>query len=602
MRKIAFIVLVLFLGSSTLLHCQTILKNSSDINGYKNLPNEGIFLHYNASLLFAGEHLYYKVYCLSRATNNLSSLSKIAYVELVGEDQQPVFRHKIKLTSGLGQGDFFIPTTVPSGNYKLIGYTKWMKNDVENNFFQDDIGIINPYQENQEAIEAEDVESSILDPKDSISEIVVRVQKVYSLPKDYNSEFLDINLKNNSFGKREKVSFTLNSLLESSEQGSYSISVRKIDSIDFPNRVTATIFKPLFVKNSSKELPVAINENVQLPELRGEIISGKVISKKTNLPLAGEKVAISIPGKEYIFDIAYANGNGIFYFNLDQDYNTTNAIVQVISENKEENYVNIDMHQSVDYKNLVFNKLLIAREMNEIIVNRSIYNQIENAYNDVKPDTFKPLRSVIPFYRDFDETYNLDDYTRFRTIKETMVEIIDHVWVKNTKTGEPVFQVRGHDPFIDTGLPSLVTIDGAFLQHHSDFIDYNAKKVKSISLLRDKYRIGPQIFQGIIAIETIHGDFRKTQDQDYINNIELFKPLVEKNYFHQKYNEDTSNNTNRIPDYRQQLLWIPDLRLNGKNMTLEFFTSDNIGNYEICLEGFTNNGNPVSIRKVIQIK
>ena len=57
MRKIAFIALVLFFGSSTLLHCQTILKNSSDINGYKNLTKEGIFLHYNASLLFAGEYL-----------------------------------------------------------------------------------------------------------------------------------------------------------------------------------------------------------------------------------------------------------------------------------------------------------------------------------------------------------------------------------------------------------------------------------------------------------------------------------------------------------------------------------------------------------------
>ena len=105
---------------------QAIIKNSSDLNGYQDIPQEKVFVHYNTNLLFSGEYLYYRVYCFDANSNELSSLSKIAYVELVGEDKISVFKHKVRLNEGLGQGDYFIPTSVPSGNYKLIAYTQWM--------------------------------------------------------------------------------------------------------------------------------------------------------------------------------------------------------------------------------------------------------------------------------------------------------------------------------------------------------------------------------------------------------------------------------------------------------------------------------------------
>ena len=57
-----------------------------------------------------------------------------------------------------------------------------------------------------------------------------------------------------------------------------------------------------------------------------------------------------------------------------------------------------------------------------------------------------------------------------------------------------------------------------------------------------------------------------------------------------------------IPDYRYQLLWKPDLNLNEGEMSIEFFTSDITGDFEISLEGYTNNGIPVSLRKFITVE
>ena len=64
----------------------------------------------------------------------------------------------------------------------------------------------------------------------------------------------------------------------------------------------------------------------------------------------------------------------------------------------------------------------------------------------------------------------------------------------------------------------------------------------------------------------------------------------------------TKVKSNQIPDFRQQLLWIPNLKLNKDGTTIEFFTSDIIGNYEIRVEGFTVKGKPVSIKEVITVE
>ena len=79
----------------------------------------------------------------------------------------------------------------------------------------------------------------------------------------------------------------------------------------------------------------------------------------------------------------------------------------------------------------------------------------------------------------------------------------------------------------------------------------------------------------------------------------MFKPLRNKNYFKQVYAED--DKFNRIPDFRSQLLWEPNFNLNKNEDTIFFFTSDNNGDYEISLEGFTNDGQPVSLREIISV-
>lgn len=587
MKKVLLAFILIFLSKDYSAHSQTtaLEEKSSSISV---ISQEKIFVHHNTSFLLTGEYLYYKVYCLNNETNNLSDFSKIAYVELVSSDKDLVFRHKIILESGIGQGDYFIPTSVPSGNYKLIAYTQWMRNGEISNFYQNDVSIINPFQEDQVKIIS----------NDSISKIEHKIDiKDNSVTYSHKNELIELNISSKELKNREKVTININSFKNKLAYGNYSISVRKIDSLKIPVRQTAKAFS-----NASQQKMTStsiINNPKYLPELRGELFSGKVISKESKKPISNAKVALSIPDENYIFKIANTNQQGIYYFNIGKKYDNENANIQILHENPDKFELILNKHEPLNYDRLEFSKFKITSQEKELILNHSINNQIENAYSREKLDSLKKAPQIIPFYNNKAKNYLLDDFTRFKTLKETFIEIVPEVYSRQKK-GSYTFHVRVYNSEIETGLLPLVIIDGNLIQNQNELLDINPNKIKSISIVNKMYVYGSQIFEGIISINTFDGDYTNIPLDDYVKNIKLLKPLANKMYFNQVYGK--TNITNRIPDYRRQLLWKPNFKFNKDRGTITFYTSDVKGAFEICLEGFNIEGEPVSLKDIFYVK
>jgi len=580
--------LILFIFSFHIVAYGQDILDDKNIVGYKSIPQEKIYTHINTTFLLTGEYLYYKIYCHNAETNNLTEISKIAYIELIGSDKNLIFKHKIRLNSGLGQGDFFISSSIPSGNYKLLVYTQWMRNNGENFFFQNDISIINPFQENQKIIlDFNQIENN-LQPSITANKNVIDTS--------LKNEYVALTLKTKAYANREKVFLKINSLKNIESYGNYSISVRKIDDdIQIPIRSTTSDYVFGRKKNIKSTIQLD-NENLYLPELRGELISGSVFFKDTKTPASNKKVALSIPGKNYLFKISTTNNSGVFYFNLEKEYKNTDMVIQVVDERSNELKITVNNQTSLNYNDLKFSNFKITSNAKNSILNHSINNQIENAYSSIKSNITKAPKLSTPFYTDeIDLEYFLNDYTRFSTIKETIIEVIDQVWISK-KNNEYTFHVRGYT--MESGLLPLVIIDGLLVQNHNELINFDARKIKKISVVRDTYIYGPKLFKGIISFETFDGNYKSDVSGNHIKNIKLFKPLPNKIYFNQIYNDTSS----RIPDYRNQLLWKPNFYLNKKETIISFFTSDNKGVFEICLEGFTKNGKPVSLREIIAVK
>ncbi len=563
------------------------LSLNAQNNAITSIPQESVYLQYNESLLFSGEHLKYKIYCLDKSKRTLTRVSKMGYVSLINKTGEVVFVHKIKLTDGSGYGDFFVPTSVPTGSYKLLGYSEWMKNFGREDFFQSDIHIINPYQVTEEAY--------LEQPMDSLNPVATRSikQPITNGNRNLNkNSLLCLALDKPISGKREKVALTISGTDASTFTGDYNISIRKVDSISSPPQISAEFFfSEMLKRGKNASTP---NGVVNLPELRGEIISGVITTKDSNLPAENLRISLSLPGDKYLFKVATSDSEGKFRFILDREYDNLSGALQILSDDLDKYEVTMDT-QKIDRSGIQFTDFVLTKRLKDYILEKSIQNQIENAYRATKSDSIVPANHVAPFYRKFTTSYDLDDYTRFNSLQETIVEVVDQVGIRKLSNGDQVFEVRPEIGYTDNSLLPMVFIDGLFIKKHQDFMDYSSKKIKTISFSRDKVIVGSQVFQGVILFETIDGGFYNDFYTPHILNVDLFKPQSRKDYYIQQYSDNAAQK--RIPDFRQQLLWEPDLDLSAGEKEVVFYTSDISGQYEVVLEGFTSLGRPVSVKE-----
>lgn len=105
---------------------------------------EEVYLHLSSADLIVGESLYFSAYTYSAQTGRLSGLSSLLYVELIDYKGDPVFQSKFEQHDGRSSGSIFLPTSLETGRYRLIAYTRWMQNFED--YYQQSLTIVNPYK------------------------------------------------------------------------------------------------------------------------------------------------------------------------------------------------------------------------------------------------------------------------------------------------------------------------------------------------------------------------------------------------------------------------------------------------------------------------
>jgi hypothetical protein len=121
--KNIILIFVLLLSTSFNIFSQKEISKEQ-FNEFAKISQERMLLNYNSNFLLTGETLNYKAYCLESTTNKYSSLSKVAYIELIDSYLNTISKQKITLKNGEAQGDIFINTEMKPGSYKLIAYTQ----------------------------------------------------------------------------------------------------------------------------------------------------------------------------------------------------------------------------------------------------------------------------------------------------------------------------------------------------------------------------------------------------------------------------------------------------------------------------------------------
>lgn len=560
MKKIFLLLLVI-------LSLKMYSQEKIDINDFKKLHNEKIFIHLNSNFLLTGETLLYKLSCLHKLSNQYSTLSKIVYVEIINDKKERIVQQKIKLEDGTAQGDFFIRNSLKSGNYKVISYTKWMKNN--NLFTATDLYIINPYQ------------NKIQNSTDAIT---LKRHNIQTHSSTSNNNSIVLNKK--QFKKREKVSFKIELNKKILSSSKLSVSVRKIDNQFYSQKKNSSIFL-----QEKSQVAITNDKTLNIPDIRGDVIRGQIISKSNNKPIENIKVSLSIIQKNGFFLISNTDKNGYFHFVVDNFRKTEKSYIQLLDADIKDYQITLLKEFNLNFNHLSFKKLNTNTQLDAHIDKRSAHIQIENAYKNLSPDQIISEKTTATLPSSIFEKYKLDDFTRFKTMKETMVEIIPYSGT-STSNGNVTFYVNNTTGF--NSLPILL-IDGFIVKDHNELASLNMNLVDEINISYQTLKFNSVIYKGVISIKTYKGEYEpKTKE---LLRFNLKKLLANKKYFSPNYAIENSKIT---PDFRAQLFWEPNLNTTQKEVS--FYTSDITGNFEIEIEGFTNTGNPISLRKIFSVQ
>ena len=574
-----FMALLIQLGSA-----QQRIVSESELNVLLKTPMESVYLHLNRSTFFPGETLYYSVYTMNMQTYKLSAISKVVYVQLLDALGEVKETHRVRLKQGRGQGDFFFKTNYASGAYKIIAFTNWMKNAGINQCFQANLTVVNPY----EASAGNLVQSQgVNNPNPNLKDVSAAEQMESSI-----GLLLETSCK--TCTTEAEIKLNLKNFKGALAEGDYSLSVARVEEIPELPLLSAKTFGESYV-GKSRNFSGKMFDTLWIPENREAIITGRLLNSKDSSAIANTPVVISLPGANFQLLTANTNSQGQFTVYMKAPYEGTQGFLDISSVMYESPHLQFEnlanWHGELDR----FSSIRIHEDMTDAIRQRSIHNQIENGYFEAKPDTVIAPYSEEAYFGNYPRIYDLEDYTRFSTFRETLVEIIQDVWVKTGPDKKETLWVRapleeGRETY--TEHPPIVTVDGVWIGNHTSILDFDARQLSYVRVVQEAINWGGRQFQGMVALETIDRNY--SQSGIPFNFIPA-EPI--KRYFLQSLTGQKAH----VPDFRHQLYWNPRLVFSDSEQSIAIKTSQVPGLYYAQLEGFTSYGKPVSLRCYFEV-
>jgi hypothetical protein len=215
--------------------------------------------------------------------------------------------------------------------------------------------------------------------------------------------------------------------------------------------------------------------------------------------------------------------------------------------------------------------------------------QVQNVYRSEELSKFDlPAIDTMPFYGKHGTIYNLDDYTRFTTMEEVLREYVLEVGVRR-RDGQQVLLVTD---FANKGFYSrepIILLDGVPVSNEK-ILSYDPLKVKKLQVVASRYLLGDFVYDGVVSMTTYKGTVEDLQLSTKATILDYDGLQLKREFFSPEYATEQQVG-NRLPDYRNQLYWAPDVKTNAKgDASVVFYTSDMKGKYVVVIEGMDEAG------------
>ncbi len=545
MNFFKIVLFLLFAGSYNFTFGQQV----SDKNDYSDVI-ETLQIITDRSTYIVGEKLSFFIHLSLEGSEQSKEWSKVAYLELITYDGIAAVKTKLPVQNKKAFGAIKIPEDLPSGNYYLKAYTKWLRNFNPGQYAYTPITIINYNSDEMVA------------------------SPVFYTPDFYiDTVSLTINPLNN---------FTLGST-ETPRREEQKVLFMPDNKVKSGHLIVNVTRNPLFEAYRLIVKPNQPDSGFELlfsPETRGVSISGTLVNIKTKEPMPNQMVSVSLIANHSQNLSVVSNENGKFNVNLG---NQTGSKEILIISNNTLAEIKVDNDFCNKAVKLPFLPLNLDA-LNKMELLRSIkIGVIEKQFDANKSQETLPKRETAEqYYAEPTMNIVMSEYIPLPTLKDYFYELIPQASIR-TDNGKPTIQVLGAAADLLV-YPPLILIDNIIVTEIDKLLEVSPKRIERIEILNKPYIKGDLTYGGIVNIFSTEGD---------LAGMELPKSGLFFNY--QLFSEQQAYNYDQLvpdnePIMRNTLYWSV-LGSDADSLSeLTFNVGDLPGKFMVQLYGISPDG------------
>jgi hypothetical protein len=338
-------------------------------------------------------------------------------------------------------------------------------------------------------------------------------------------------------------------------------------------------------------------------EKEDHYLSGRLSGGDPTKPKSDNFVLLSVPGKIPVFQYGRTDNNGRFSFRLHIDEKIKDLVVvpDVIIKNQS---LNIESPFSDKYSKIGGTADSVSKVMPDYISDMSVNHQVRKIYGSSAVGSMLtpviPLPQVKRFYGKPDAEIKMKDYILLPVMQEVFFELLPGTFLKTKKDGYEITVTNPENNKPYTSPPGLF-IDGVAIKDASLIANLETEIVEKIDVVSQKYYVGDYLFSGIVNVTTKSGDFNNIVLPDYAVRMsyKVIDPVP--SFTSPEYG--ATDKGKHIPDFRNTLYWNPSVITDDSEKAgVNFWTSDFISDFVVNIQGFTADGKPVSVKKIIKVR
>lgn len=483
------------------------------------------------------------------------SVSQIFYAELIDTENRSWAIAKFPLKSGKVFNYMQLPASIPSGNYLLRVFTR-----------------ISPYLDLKSGISQQFV--TILNP--ALPPTLAK--KEGKIPVQASSGISPVSVSKEELGKSESFTIKLN------------LPEERIESIRLasPNPYLANLGQQI----ESDQVYESIEKVPFLPELFGHIVHGKLIGVEVD---TAKTYFLSVHGEQSALYTDRPDENGNLYFDLGGFKHWDHMLIQV-EDGSNLNAFEIQLPGPKTKFKAGFKipELTISREDEEFLRKMKLASALEPYFSQVyENDSMSVVTGFVE-----DQSYLLDDYTRFDDVETVIKEYVPNVSVRRKDKLKEFRILNVEADYLFEGNP-LMMVDALPVFNSDMLATFNPKFFYKLDVLNREFYLNDRKYDGVLSFSSYENNFGLFPIPDEVlylgysglnPYIALESPIYSPN-----------EKEGKLPDYRTLLFWYQK-GLNEFQSEFQVKSSELTGKYVLEVDFKDDSGQLQTWKKEIQVK